>query len=82
MTEEKQLSELTKEELIQKCEELQKESQIFIQQNLDLTYLFSNVMMSCEEYTNKPMFEKNRTLPLKYKIVPNEEFNKYYGLFR
>lgn len=75
-----ELSQLTKQQLIEKVIGLEKESQSFIQQNLDLTYFFANIMATCKEYIDNPLFEKNRELPLAHKIVPNEEFTKKYGL--
>ena len=77
-----ELEQLTKQQLIEKVIELKKENQLFIQQNLDLTYFFANIMATCKEYIDNPLFEKNRERPLAHKIVANENFNKKYGLSR
>lgn len=78
MTEE----QLTNEQLIEKCQKLEKENQTLFAKYSDLTIFFSSVMASAHSYIDDPIFEKNRDTPMYFKVTCDEELIKKYGLFR
>lgn len=71
-----ELEQLTKEQLIVKCKELEKENQSNTAKYSDLLIFFSSVMASAHSYLDDPIFEKNRDTPMYYKVTCDENLIK------
>ena len=62
-------NELSKEQLIEKVLELQKDYSDLAKENLDLGWLFGNMCRTLKDYIENPIFAKGKRLPLAYKVV-------------
>jgi hypothetical protein len=69
----KKYSDYTKEELIIKLEELEKDYSDIAKEKLDLDWLFGNMCRTIRDYIETPMFTKERQFPLAYKVVEDKD---------